>query len=171
MDRMPYDMLRIAGIQSNKGWIPYPKWVVPGSFNVSQPSYTFKFTYVDHFFSKKYFRLVKKHKPELVAEVMKLLLLNKIASTSWEEVMNKRIAERIKELKEREKYILERENEVYRREREVKEKELEILKKENEFKTGVSIKPKKKILSEEDLTSWKDVYTTLLPYLQKGGKK
>jgi len=100
MERFPYGMSIIAGKRYGKMWMPYPEWCVKGSFKVSRPSKNYPFSYIDHFFSKKYFKLVQKEAPELISLMMKKILCGDITTESFEDwragIMSKKL-DRIKE--------------------------------------------------------------------------
>jgi len=113
MVTFPYGMLLHAGkFCGGRMWIPYPDWVIPGSFQVHRPSSKYPYNYMRYFFTKKYFKLVKETKPELIAEVMKLILLGKISPNSYEEVKMKKLEEKEKQLKRFEASLLEQEKKL-----------------------------------------------------------
>jgi hypothetical protein len=86
MNSLPYALRKIAGVYGpDKRWVPHPEWVVPGSFQVKKPSSNFPYSYLRHFMSEKYFKLLKEHKPELLAQVVKGLILNQMPLETYPE--------------------------------------------------------------------------------------
>lgn len=62
-----------AGRYDNAGrWYPSEDYDVPGSFQVRSPSRNWPYSYVKHFYTRGYSRLLLVHAPELWAELMGL---------------------------------------------------------------------------------------------------
>ena len=73
-------------------WYPDEQFIIPGSFKVRSPSRAWPHSFIDHFKTVKYAKLLAKHKPELY---MKLVGI-KQKSKEWEEVMSWAVAKRLK---------------------------------------------------------------------------
>lgn len=54
-----------AGKYDNaKRWYPHEEYIVPGSFKVRTPSRAYPFSYLKHFYSAKYSKLLLENNPE-----------------------------------------------------------------------------------------------------------
>lgn len=62
--RLTYNAACTAGRTDNAGrWHPYDMYRIPGSFKVRCPSRAYPYSYVKHFTSAKYARLLFEHDP------------------------------------------------------------------------------------------------------------
>ena len=61
---------RLTNGQWSTGWFPWVPFRVPGSFLVKRPSENFPHAYKDHFYSEKYFRLLRDARPDLMTVLL-----------------------------------------------------------------------------------------------------
>ena len=95
IEKLPDGSHKIAGSYDKAArWYPYDDFVVPGSFDVRSPSRAWPYSYLKHFYSTKYARLLfvndprkyaRLHGINLQSELGKMLLaqvaVNKIRGT------------------------------------------------------------------------------------------
>jgi len=68
---LPDGSHKFAGsFDSAKRWYPDPSFVVPGSFDVRSPSRCWPYSYLKHFYSKKYARLLSETKPDVYRSLL-----------------------------------------------------------------------------------------------------